>query len=287
MGLLVACAMGFGAFGFPVTVQDNRGLEVKIPQPPQRVVVLTALYGHILVDLDATELVAGVTDSPNNPVELGDLPRVGPSFSPSVEEILALGPDLVLGGWGDVRSALERAGALVLTVGEPDGSIAGTDDIFAAIRAVGRAVGRPDEAARIVGEIAVDVLEVERQVLGLPKIRVALLYLYAPDSAPYTIGSDSVEHELLLRAGGDNVFADLSGFPQVSLEAVLARDPEVIITDPTQVDHILESAHLQEVTAVREGRVYGIATADTTSTRVARALREIARRLHPDAFEED
>ncbi len=284
---LLVCVLGAGAVGFPVIVHDDRGMEIEFSAPPERVVVLSALYGEILVDLGAAELIVGVADSPDNPGELRDLPAVGPSFSPSVENIIALQPDLVLGAWGDVRARLEDAGFRVLTAGQEGGFIAAISDIFATIRTVGTAVGRGHLANTLVGEIATEIVLVESAVLERERVAAAFLFMGAPDTPPYAIGRASVENELLLRAGGENVFADVLGFPQVSLEEVLARDPEVIFTDPTQVENVMESRQLREVTAIREGRVYEIGAAETTSTRVARALRELARWLHPEAFEED
>ncbi len=284
---LLLCALGVGAAGVPVTVQDDRGREIEIPAAPERLVILQALYGEIAVALGAAGRVVGIVDSPNIPEQLEGLPLVGTAFEPSVEYILALDPDLVLGGWGEVRAGLERAGARVLTLGQEDGYIGGLTDLLAAVRSVGRALGEEEEAARLVGEIAVEVVETEAAVLERRRVRVAFLFMYAPDSPPYAIGTGAVEHELILRAGGANVFADVAGFPLVALEEGLARNPEVIFTDPTQVEHILESRLLEDVTAVAEGRVYGIQAADTVSTRVARALREMAQRLHPQAFEGD
>ncbi|HAF71094.1 MAG: Iron complex transport system substrate-binding protein [Acetothermia bacterium 64_32] len=282
--LVLALGLGLGAQEFPLVVQDDRGQDILIPAPPQRIVVAgTALYAEILVDLGAEGLIVGVADSPDLPPELGNVERIGPWYSPSIEVVLALQPDLVLGAWGTVRDALEGAGLRVLTTG----LIAGLPDLFATVRAVGRAVGRLPQAEALIGGIAEDVIKIESEVLDLAPVPAAFLYLAAPDDAPYAAGAGSIEHELLLRAGGRNVFADVAGFPQVSLEEVIARDPKVIFTDPAQVENFSASPLLEVVTAVREGRIYGIKASAITSTRVALALEEMARLLHPEAFPDE
>jgi len=282
VGLVAMLAL---AQQFPVTVTDDRGKEIVIPTRPERIVVAgTTLYIEILLDIGAGERIVGVTSSPDNPPEVKDLPQVGPSFSPSVEEILALRPDLVLGAYGAVRDRLEEAGITVLTVGRPGGYIASVPDILAAIRTVGTAVGNLPQAERLSGQIAEEIVEVESAVLGLPPVKAAFLYMSAPDTPPYASGSGSIEHELILRAGGVNVFSDVQGFPQVSLEEVLARDPQVIFSDPSQVENITGSKLLQGVAAVKGGRVYGIKASATVSTRVAETLRTMAQLLHPEAF---
>ncbi|MFQ6090859.1 MAG: ABC transporter substrate-binding protein, partial [Candidatus Bipolaricaulia bacterium] len=260
--------------------------EIIIPARPERIVVAgTTLYIEILLDIGAGDRIVGVTSSPDNPPEVADLPQVGPSYSPSVEAILALEPDLVLGAWGEVRGRLEEAGIVVLTTGRTGGYIASIPDIFATIRTVGTAVGNLEQAEQLVGRIAEQIIIVESRVLGLEPVRAAFLYMMAPDTPPYAAGSDSIENELILRAGGANVFSDISGFPQVSLEEVLARDPQVIFTDPAQVENILHSSLLQGVAAVQNERVSGIKASATVSTRVAETLRTMAKLLHPEAFE--
>jgi len=281
-GALALCVVAL-ANGFPVTVVDDRGQEITIPERPERIVVAgTTLYTEILLDIGAGDRIVGVASSPDNPPEVADLPKVGPSYSPSVEAILALGPDLVLGAWGATRDGLEAAGVTVLTTGW----ITGLPDIFKTIRTVGLAVGSAAEADKLIGRIAEEVVEIESKVLGLPPVRAAFLYMSGPDTPPYAAGAGSIESELILRAGGTNVFADVTGFPQVSLEEVVKRDPQVIFTDPAQVENFYGSKVLLGITAVEEKRVYGIKASAVTSTRVAEALAEMARRLHPEAFAE-
>jgi len=269
---------------FPVKVIDDRGREITIPERPERIVVAgMPLYAEILVDIGALDRLVGVTDSPDNPPEVQGLPKVGPPISPSVELILALHPDLVLGAWGAVRDRLEAAGLIVLTTG-PIGSLT---DIFGTIRTVGTAVGNLAEANALIGRIAEEVVELESRVLGLEPVPAAFIYMLAPDAPPYAAGSGTIEHELLLRAGGLNLFADVQGYPQVSLEELLKRDPQVIFTDPAQVENVLGSRLLEGLSAVREGKVWGIKASEVTSTRVALALRKMAELLHPEAFPEE
>ncbi len=283
MGLIASLS---AAGQFPVTVVDDRGEEIAIPARPERIVAAgTTLYIEVLLDIGAGDRIVGVASSPDNPPEVADLPQVGPSYSPSVETILALEPDLVLGAWGEVRDKLEESGVTVLTTGRPGGFIASIFDVFTTIRTVGTAVGNLAQAEELIGKIAEQVVRVESAVLGLQPVRAAFLYMQAPDTPPYAAGSGSIENELILRAGGTNVFAEVPGFPQVSLEEVLARDPRVIFTDPAQVANILRSGLLQNVAAVQGERVFGIKASATTSTRVAETLQAMAELLHPEAFE--
>ncbi len=282
--LLSVLAMAFLGQAFPVQVLDDRGKEILIPKEPERIVVLLPLYAQILVDLGLAGRIVGLASSPDNPPELLGLAEVGPTFAPSLERIVALTPDLVLGGWGEVRERLETLGIVVLTAGGPEGWIRGVLDVLETIRTVGKAVGAEEKAERMIGKICEEIVRVEAQILGRPKISVAFLYLPAPDSPAYAAGAGTPEHELILRAGGENVLSDLSGYPLVSLETLIMRDPEVILTDPAQVDHFFASRVLSRIKAVQTGRVYGFPAAEVTSTRLAQALLRLAKLLHPEVF---
>lgn len=280
--LILVLALGPTLAQSRVVLVDDRGKEIEVPLPVERIVVAgTPLYTEILVDLGARELLVGVTDSPNNPPEAADVPRVGSPFQPNVEVILALEPDVVLGAVGEVRDRLEAAGLIVVT---PILFIQRVPDIFHIIEVVGLLADRGVEAEIAIGRISERIVALESAVVQRDRVRAAFLFA-PPDLAPFAVGRGSVEGELLARAGAENVFGDLEGIQQVSFEAVVERDPDVIFTDPSQIENLTQNPLLRDVSAVREGRVFGVKASELTSTRVAEALRGMAEALHPEAFE--
>jgi iron complex transport system substrate-binding protein len=278
---LVLLGLVAAAQQYPVTVIDDRGLEIRIEQQPNRIVVAgIPLYTEIVIDLGALDRLIAVASSPDNPPEVANLPTVGPSFSPNVEVILSLEPDLVLGpgDWGGERGKLESAGITVLTTP----LISGIPDIFSTIRTVGMALGLKEGAEVLIGQIAEEIITSEASTLTEEPVRAAFLYASMPDTPPYAAGSGAIENELILRAGGVNVFRDVQGFPQVSLEEVVSRNPEVIFTDPSQIENITSNTLLKTVSAVKNGRVYGINAAWITSTKVAEVLKQMGEFLQPE-----
>lgn len=263
---------------FPVVVVDDRGSDVTIAERPERIVAVGALYVEILVDLGAADRLVAVAETADNPPVVAGLPTVGPTYAPNVELILAFEPDLVLGAtdWGGERPALEAAGLTVLTTP----LLTSIASIFESIRTVAAAIGAAETGDLLVGRIAADMIEAEAAVLGATPVPAAFLYASSPDDPPYAAGSGALESELIFRAGGTNVFADVSGFPQVAFEEIVARDPAVIFTAPSQVDNILGAPLLRNVSAVASGRVVGIRASLITSTRVAEALRSLLLALH-------
>ena len=266
------------AQSFPTSVVDDRGQEIVIRAEPQRIVAVGALYAQVLVDLGAMDRLVGIADSADNPAEVLGFASVGPTFAPSIEAILALDPDLVLGAtdWGGERPAIEAAGVPVLTTP----LLASLSDVLASIVSIGTAVGTADSAAALAESIAMRIIALESEILSRSTVPAAFLYMSAPNDPPYVAGSGTIEGELILRAGGVNVFSDVPSFPQVSIEELLARDPQVIFTDPSQVSFVLTSSHLRGSSAVVSGRVIGIHASLATSTRVADVLAWMIEALH-------
>jgi iron complex transport system substrate-binding protein len=266
------------AWAFPITVTDDRGSEIAIESRPERIVAIGALYAQIVVDLGAVDRLVAVGETADNPSEVLSLPSAGPTYAPNVEIILGFEPDLVLGAtdWGGERPALEAAGVTVLSTPW----LTSVPSLFDTIRTIGAAIGSDQEAAALIGQIATEIVEAEAIAIGKPAVKAAFLYASSPDDPPYAAGSDAIEHELILRAGGLNVFSELQWTPQVSFEEIIARDPEVIFTAPSQVANVVNHPLLQDVTAVATGRVIGIRASVVASTQVADALHSIIEALH-------
>ncbi|MCK5827406.1 ABC transporter substrate-binding protein [Candidatus Bipolaricaulota bacterium] len=274
----VLLAISLACVAYPVIVVDDRGQEIGIESSPQRIVSLNALYTQIIVDLGMADRLIAVGESEDNPAEVADLPSVGPAFSPNVELILGHEPDLVLGAndWGGERPALEAANVTVFTTPWFTDVLS----MFDTVRAIAATLDASVAGDLMIGRIAVDILETESMALGKQRVVTAFLYATTDQDPPYAVGAESIEHELILRAGGQNAFSDLIWSSQVSFEEILARDPEVIFTAPSQVENILGNTFLQSVSAVANGRVVGIRASDVASTRIADALRAMIAGLH-------
>ena len=277
--VLVLLGLLASAQQYPVTVIDDREQEITIAASPRRIVVVLPLYAQILCDIGAGDRIVGVGDSEDNPPEVTALPKIGSPSSLNVEVILSLEPDLVLGAsdWGGERPALEAAGITVLTTPY----LTSIPDIFTTIRTVGTVIGRGEEAEKLIGRIAEEIITIESTVLGEISVKAAFLYA-GPDTPPYAVGTGAIENELIIRARGTNVFSDIQFGAPVSLEEIVSRNPEVIFTDPSQVVNITDNPLLKGVAAVKSGRVYGINASHVTSTKVAEVLKVMSEFLHPE-----
>ena len=268
----------FPATSFPISVIDDRGETIVISTRPERIIAVNALYAEIVVDLGAFDRLIAVADSPDNPGVTSGLPSVGPTYAFNVELTVGLEPDLVLGAtdWGGERPALEAAGITVLTTP----LLISVPDIFSSIESIAAAIGSSSEGERLVGRIAREIVDAEALVLRASEISAAFLYAGTPGDPPYAAGMGALENELILRAGGTNVFADVEGFPKVSFESILEKDPAVIFTAPSHIENLLGNPLLQGVSAIRDGRVVGIQASVIASTQVSQAVRTMIEALH-------
>ena len=286
--VLALAALALAARAEALAVIDPTGRRVAFDAPPRRIVSLVPSVTEILFAIGADDRLAGVTDFCDYPDAARRKPKVGGMISPSLETIVALKPDLVIGTNAGSReetfAQIERLGLPVYLVNP-----ATVADVFDLIGRLGALTGREAAAARLVSDLTARVEAVAARVGGLPRPRV--LYVLWPD--PLIVpGRGALVTELLERAGGRSVTADGGGepYPRYSLEAAIARAPEVIILanhGASQGPMAREKwERFKGLPAIKTGRLYA---ADGNvmhryGPRVVAGLETLARLIHPEAF---
>lgn len=252
--------------------------------PATRVVVLAPSLTEIVYGLGQGERVVGVCAQCDHPEAATRVARVGGYLAPSVEEILGVRPDLVLvvpsPGNREAVRALERVGVRVLVSADRT-----LDDLWSAIASVADALDVPERGREMTERIRGELDAVRTRVAGLPPQRVLLVVGHRP---LIVAGGGTLQDELLRIAGGVNVAADAGrAFPQVPLELVVAREPEVILDAAmgTEAGGRELFASLSTVPAVRRGRIVPLApdALFRAGPRVGEAAALLAGALHPEA----
>jgi vitamin B12 transport system substrate-binding protein len=192
----------------------------------ERVVSLAPSLSEIMLDLQANDLLVGVLDGGERPPALAHLPSVGRWGQLQMEALLALKPDLVL-LWPSSVSATEREQLqrlrLELMVVEP-GDLDSLAEQFAL---VGARVGRRADGERLRDTFRERVQQLRARYARARPLRV---FYQVWDTPLYTLGGQQIVSDALKVCGAQNLFADLHlPAPQVSVEAVLQRDPEVLL----------------------------------------------------------
>jgi iron complex transport system substrate-binding protein len=256
---------------------DDFGDTLQLPNAATRIVSLNPVTTEALFALGAGARLVGRTHWDGSPVAAKQVADVGNGIGPNVEAVLAVRPDLVVLYAAEANraaaAAFRRAGVPTLTVR--------TDriaDLPRVLRALGVAIG-DSAAATFVADTVQRSLDAVR---AMPRPAVPLsVFWHAWDAPVITIGAGSYLDELVTIAGGRNVFGDLSQpSPQVSLEAVAQRNPDVVLAGPTSGRSMQQDPRWRAVPAVRAGRVLVIDTARVGRPGVrmgeaARALRAL------------
>jgi cobalamin transport system substrate-binding protein len=277
--------------GFPLTVSDDSGRQVTIPAAPQRIVSLAPAHTELLYALGIGDRVVAADTYSDYPPEARARAKLNCWPRPPLESIVALKPDLVLilTQGDDFIQQMERLRIPVLKLFPET-----YEKALEEIALLGRVTGTEREADRLVGTMRSRSISVEERLRGVKRKRV-LYELDATDPArPFVAWNGGFYGAILRMAGGENVFDD-SGAPsgQVSLEQVVARDPEVILLGDTQSPSHPQSRELVfkrpgwgRITAVRKRQVFPVESERITrpGPRLVEGLEEIARILHPDRF---
>ncbi len=245
-----------------VTILGSPGLAFQ-GSLPQRIVSVVPSVTEMLFAMGAGPRVVAVSSYDTFPPEVSRLPRVGALIDPDVERIIALRPDLVViyASQDDLRTQLDRA--RIPTFVYRHGDLAAIPQLM---RDLGARVGMTEAGARLARTLNDDLKAVRDRATGRARPRVLLVIGREAGSlrSIRASGGYGFLHDLLECAGGENVFADVKRESvDVTLEAILARAPEVIIElhyqeRPSEAAVAAERAvwkPLAGVPAVRHGKV--------------------------------
>lgn len=259
--------------GYPIQLIDAAGTRHTFQAAPRRIVSLVPSATEALLEMGVANHLAGRTDYDRMP-ELAGLPSVGGGLQPNLEILVSLDLDLVIRFAGD--SDLATAERLT-DLGTPHFAVQpdGIDDVLTIIGDLGRIMGESEAADLVLREIRDTLDDVARRVAELPEPRV--VYLLGGDP-PWVAGPGTYIDELMTVAGGNNVFDDVGPlYAPVSMEALLARELDLILlseglTSPPLLAHVRSAALPASVEIPGPG--------------LGRAARDIARLIHPGAFDQ-
>lgn len=257
---------------------------------PHRIISLIPSTTETIVALGAIDRLVARSEFDVDPA-LAHLPSVGEGLTPSLEQLTALKPDLVI-AWPDnpSRSVIARLEEFGVIIYSPQ--VQTLADVRIASRELGSLLGLEGAADSLVAAIDAGLDRVRESVAGLERPSVFYVVWFDP---PMTTGPGTYVDELIKIAGGRNVFADAPGlWPQVSMEEIVRREPDIILlshTDetPANIDRLRGQVGWRELSAMRRGNVFKVDANlfNRPGPRVTEAARRLARLLHPEAFTND
>ena len=233
---------------------------------PRRIISTAPSITEILYALGQQDRLVGVTSYCDFPPEAQQKTVIGDFASPNLETILRLRPDLVvlLSDRGDVREKLRpfHIPLLVLTQNT-------LSDIFDSIHRLADRIGCADEGRALASRLRAELDRVRAGQSGRPRPRVLFIVSRTPGALNeiYTVGRDCYIGELIDLAGGDNVFGEARAiYPKVSVEEILARNPDIIIdmsmggSETAQVAQRVRDLweDFPTISAAKNGRIYAL-----------------------------
>lgn len=232
-----------------------------LADPAQRVVSLGGSVTEIAVALGAEARLIARDSTSNFPPSILDLPDVGYIRALSPEGVLSLGPDLIISeagaGPAEAVTVLRAAGIPFEQMpGEPS-----ADGVLAKIDAVAAALELPAEGARLHAEVAAGLAEVRASAAAVTE-RKRVLFIIAIQAGRVNAGGEGSSADGIIQlAGGLNATSGFKGYKQMTDEAILEADPDVILMMNREGDlavlneDILKHPALGATRAAREGRI--------------------------------
>jgi iron complex transport system substrate-binding protein len=192
----------------------------------KRIVSLAPHLTELTFAAGAGEQLVGVVEFSDYPAAAADIPRIGDAFRVDYEAISLLHPDVVL-AWrsGTPREIIERLRSLGYRVMELNtGQL---DDIVEQLLAIGRLAGTESAAQIAAANLQAQIVTLRARYRDKSSVSV----FFQISSEPlFSITGAHVISDIIELCGGRNVFAELSGIaPPVSVEAVAAADPDIIM----------------------------------------------------------
>jgi iron complex transport system substrate-binding protein len=265
---------------------------------PQRLVSTAPSITELLYALGLGDRIVGVDRFSHYPQEAVTKTQIGDYAAPNLEIIAALKPTLVLIPVNPVQLR-QRLEALHLSVLELDQE--GLAKMFASFRQVGDATGTSAQAQKLIDSTKQQLDSIRAGASKAKPTKVMFIVGRAPNGLDglMAVGHASFLNELIEIAGGTNIFNDASaGYVKISLEEVLARNPDVIIDmgDMSDTAKVTEAqkqsvaalwSRMNSIQAVRARRVHAVASDIfvVPGPRVADAANEFFKMLHPELLE--
>jgi iron complex transport system substrate-binding protein len=266
-----------------VPVENAAPLRIVSAAPSNTEIIVDLGLGAGLIAADKYSLVL-----PGVPAEIPEIDF----FYPDPEALVGLEPDIVIvsehnsyGAGEDPFKLLSEMGIRVLYIPTSQSIAAIREDI----RGIASGLGVPERGEALIRDMDREIGEVA--AVGSTITRQKTVYFeISPFPNPVTMGRETFLNEMLEIAGARNIFADETGWIAPSAEAILERNPEVILTNVTFIDDPLGEIKSREgfaaIEAVRKGAVYPI-DADSSSRpthRLTLALRQIALAVYPEHY---
>ncbi len=240
----------------PVSVVDDAGRPVTLAQPARRIVSLAPHLTETLFAAGAGAHLVGTVDHSDYPPEASTIPRVGSYAQLDLERVVALRPDLIV-VWqsGNSTAHIDRLRTMgfLLYVSQPNR----IEDIAGEIERLGVLADSSRVAVAAATRLREQLADLRQRYASKPKVRTFYQIWRQP---LLTVGRQQIIGDVIRLCGGENVFDRLPAMaPAVTVEAVIAADPEAIVASgmgEERPDWLDDWRRWTTITAVARGNLF-------------------------------
>lgn len=271
-------------------IVDEVGRPIRIPVSPSRIVSLAPSLTETVYALGLQDHLVGDTDYCDYPPEAKKKPKVGGAINPSLEEIAALHPDLVL-----VTKSLNRLDTVraLDNLGVPSYATDPhtVDEIISSTSKLAEVLGAAEAGKTLAAELRNRLALLQAKLASVPPQRVLFIVWTEP---LISVGKNTFIADALGKAGAISIVDSSQDWPQMSLEEVVHLQPEYLVFASS---HLEAAARDFDTLANRPGwrildavhnRHYAVISdaVNRPAPRIVSAIEELARQLHPAVFQE-
>ncbi len=265
-------------------IVDDLGRTVTVDSPPSRIVALVPSITDLILALGEGDRLVARTRYDTD-ARLAALPAVGGGLDPNIEAIIALRPDLVVvwpGADQPLIGQLDAAGIAVYGAGSQS-----LEDQERHTRQIARLLGIEARADSLLAHLDSSFAALATALAGVPVVSALYVAWHDP---PMTTGPGTFVDSIMSVAGGRNIFDDAtSDWPQVNMEEIVSRDPDVLILpvpvtgDSGAIAWVHQTPGWRDLRAVRTGRVLLVDSElfSRPGPRIIDAANQLAELLHP------
>lgn len=278
---------------FPVTVKDALDEDVVIEEKPEKIISLIPSNTEVVFALGDGEAIVGVTDFDNYPEEAMTKEKIG-GIEFNIEKMISLKPDLVLAHESTADSVkdglqqLKDAGIQVVVVNDAQSF----DSVYESIEMIGKAIGEQEKATELVDDMKERFAKLEKQAESIKEDQKKSVFVeVSPAPEIYAAGKNTFINDMLELIGAENAIGDMEGWPKVDQEAIVERNPDVVVTtygyySEKPVEQVLGRQGWNNVKAVKDKQVFDVHSDLVTRSgpRLAEGAEELAKAIYPDVF---
>ncbi|WP_042274988.1 ABC transporter substrate-binding protein [[Clostridium] dakarense] len=273
-------------------ITDREGTKVNIPKKIDKIISTAPSNTEVIVDLGLSDKLVAI-DKYSSDIEgiNKDLTKIDFS-NPDAETIIGLEPDIIIASGHNKTGSSEDPFKVISESGIPvvyipsSGSIEG---IYKDIEFIADILGVQGKGQALISDMKSQIDEVSK-IGKTINDKKKVYFEIAPAPNLFTFGNSTFLNEMIEIIGAENVFKDENGWVTPSAEAVIDKNPDVILTNvnyiENPIDEIKNRDGFENINAVKENKVYQIDTNSSSrpSHKIILALNQMSKAIYPEKY---